>query len=432
MSRASALLAVLALAAARPTTARADDGAVSLAALIEAARQHHPTLARQPLLARSLALQERLIDQAYLPHAQLAGQATWQSDVTSIAIPIPGVTVTPPPNDQYKVTLEIQQSIWDGGRARSQRHVAAGRAAIAEQQVNLEWFQVRQRILELYFAGVVQQQLAAQAATLDRRLGEVVAKVQVAQQHGVATPRDVLLAQARQLEAQQALADAQAQLASVRRALIDLTGTTIAADAALTAPPIACDPAAPTAPAALHRPELDALTAQAGLLTAQDEVDRAADRPRLGAFATLGYGRPGLNFLDPTFQPYVIGGVQLTVPLTHLYAGTRAKTRQQLEVQRALLDRQRDAVLTQVEVQLDAQRAEIGRLDATLALDEQLAQVRVQVRGETETQLRLGTATMTDLITDLSQEDLAQSKLVVHRAQRSLACHQLAFIQGEL
>ena len=57
--------------------------------------------------------------------------------------------------------------------------------------------------------------------------------------------------------------------------------------------------------------------------------------------------------------------------------------------------------------------------------------MRERVRKQTELQLTLGTATMTDFISDVTQEDLARSRRAVHRAQRGLACHQLEFITGE-
>src|SRR5690606_31748975 len=103
----------------------------------------------------------------------------------------------------------------------------------------------------------------------------------------------------------------------------------------------------------VRRPELSLLTAQGQVLDAQQQLQRAAERPKVGAFATAGYGRPGFNPLDSDFRFYFIGGVQLTVPLTHLYAGTPSIDREQLATERALLERQRDVVIDQVKVQLD-------------------------------------------------------------------------------
>ncbi|MBK9035661.1 MAG: TolC family protein [Myxococcales bacterium] len=430
MRRVPAILLIALCVPLPAAPARADDGPpITLTALLDAGRRSHPTLAKEPLIARARAISQAQLDQAYLPRLTLAGQATWQSEVTAIAIPLPGVTITPPAKDQYKVTLELAQSLWDGGVVAGQQRVAARRADVETAKVELEWYQVRERILQLYYAGVVQQELAHQAETLADHLATVHSKAEAARASGVVIERDVLLVEARQLEALQAAADAAAGLDATRRGLAELTGAPLTGRFEVAD---RCDAAPPGDAAALHRPELAVLTAQQRLLTAQDDAEAATDHPRVAAFATGGYGRPGLNALDDEFGFFAIGGVQVTVPLTYLYAGTRRKARRQLAVQQALLARSRDAVVTQVNVQLATQRAELTRLDAALVIDAQLVDVRARARAYTETQLALGTATMTDLVNDLTQEDLARSKRVVHQAQRSLACHQLAFIVGDL
>jgi outer membrane protein TolC len=262
----------------------------------------------------------------------------------------------------------------------------------------------------------------------------MVKSAQLSLEHGVATERDLLLVQARHLEAEQAIADADARLASLRGSLEELTGAPWASGARLAAPRAGCAASEPTRPKpeALHRPELGMLAAQKELVEAQDELDRAADRPRIGAFATAGYGRPGLNALSDNFDSYFIGGVKLTVPLTYLYTGKRRNARDQLEVQRSLLARQHDAFMTQVQVELDAQHAELRRLDEALALDARIVAAREGARKQTELQLELGTATMADLIGDLTQEDQVRAKRVVHQIQRHQACHQIDFIAGDL
>lgn len=410
-----------------PSVAIADEAQITLAALIEAARLSHPTLARSPLIATALDIQRSQLDRAYLPRIALGGQASWQSDVTSIALSVPGVSITPPSKDQYKATIDVRQSLWDGGVTSGQKRLATSRAQVETAKVDLEWYQVRDRISQLYFAGLVQQELLRQAEVLERRLATILEAVRVAQRNGILIERDVLLVQARQLEARQTANDARAQLATVRHSLADLTGMTLTASQGFDVPPTAC----PLGPKSLRRPELAILVAQDQLLAAQDTLDEAADRPRVDAFATGGYGRPGLNALADKFDFYFIGGVQLTVPLTQLYARTRDKASRQLAVQRRLLDRQRDAVITQINVQLDTEREQVARLDAALRIDAELLDVRERARVITESQLTLGTATVTDFVNDVSQEDLARSKLAVHRAQRSLACQQLGFIAGE-
>jgi len=415
-----------------PGLGRAEgEPSVSLESLLDAGRKHHPALAKHPLISQSLELSRSKINRAYWPQLSLGGQATWQSEVTSISIPLPGVSISPPAKDQYRATLDLKQSIWDGGVAAERKQVAETQSRVEHEKANLEWYQVHDHIVELYFAGVVQQELEAQGKALQHYLGAIVDKAQVALKSGLTTERDVLLAQARQLEAGQAMAEAAAGLAGVRHSLEDLTGARLSQDVRLAAPAQSCvEPETHPAPSALRRPELSLLDAQAQVLDAQEELDRTHDYPQLGAFATGGYGRPGLNFLNTDFGFYFIGGVQLTVPLTYLYAGTRGNGREQLAVQRALVARERDAVVKQVNVQLDTTTAELRRLDAVIELDDGLLDMRSRARKQTELQLELGTASMTDLINDLTQEDQAKTRRAVHRAQRTLACHKLSLIKG--
>lgn len=427
----------LALVATSSAELRADhheQEMVALKSLIAAGRKHHPTLAKKPLLVDSLRLQSQKLDRGYWPKLSLIGRANWQSDVTSVDIAIPNVMIAVPPKDQYKVAFELQQSLWDGGVISRKKRIARSRSLVEDEKANLQWYEVRGRILQLYFAGVVQQELEQQAHTLESHLGTVVKEARVGLKSGVLTRRDVLLVEARQLEARQAIADADAQLRSIRRSLSLLTGTHLGQQTRLA--PLASNCKAATEDAnhvaVLRRPELGVLAAQASVLAAEEQLNRVVDRPRIGAFATAGYGRPGLNALSNQFDSYFIGGVQLTVPLTYLYAGTRKNDREQLAVQRSLISRQEQAVKTQIEIQLAEQRAELHRLESNLEIDEQLVQAREQARKQTDLQLSLGTATMTELVDDLSLEDRARTTRAVHRAQRSLACHQLAFIKGEL
>ena len=53
----------LSLSASSPASADVDSS-VSLTTLVEAAREHHPTLAKRPLLAKSLKLQNEQMNRA--------------------------------------------------------------------------------------------------------------------------------------------------------------------------------------------------------------------------------------------------------------------------------------------------------------------------------------------------------------------------------
>jgi hypothetical protein len=60
-------------------------------------------------------LEIEAINKAKLPKIDLNAQATYQSDVTSLPISLPNVTVNPPNKDQYRTTVDVNQLIYNGG-----------------------------------------------------------------------------------------------------------------------------------------------------------------------------------------------------------------------------------------------------------------------------------------------------------------------------
>src|SRR5690606_9600885 len=135
----------------------ASQQAISLNSLMEGGRHNHPSLAKQPLLAASLSLQRERINRTYWPQLSVGGQVTWQSEVTQIDVPLPGISSPAPAKDQYRATLDLRQKLWDGGAASEQKRMAEAHTRGEREKVNLEWYQVQDQILQLYFAGIVQQ-----------------------------------------------------------------------------------------------------------------------------------------------------------------------------------------------------------------------------------------------------------------------------------
>ncbi len=407
---------------------------IRLDALLASAKEHNPSLAKKPLLEQSLELEQSRATSMYLPRLSFNGKATWQSEVTEVDVPVPGVSISPPPQDQYQATLDLEQTIWDGGITSDQKRLIRSKSKVEQERVELTFYQVKERILDLYFGAIVQQRLAEQATDLEEYVETLIEKTEVLVEQGLAIERDVLLLRARHLQAKQAHVEAEKSLERIRGSLAELAKMPLSPRSHFDVPREDCRQprSGDFESSRIKRPELALLDAQAELLEVQKEASHAGDRPRLGAFATGGYGRPGLNFLSDEFDFFFIGGVQLSVPLSYLYTGTHRNDTRQVAVQRSLLERERDAVMMQVNVERAAQSTEIARLDEVIALDEGVVHLRESARKQTEAQIALGTAATADLVSDLTEEDRAKSQLAVHQAQRSLACHELALIDGRL
>ncbi len=82
------------------------------------ALQASPLQQKKALAESVAALQLRNIRSNNLPRVQLGAQATWQSDVFGLPIDNPAFQIPEVPRDQYKLSMDISERLWDGGTDR--------------------------------------------------------------------------------------------------------------------------------------------------------------------------------------------------------------------------------------------------------------------------------------------------------------------------
>jgi len=116
------------------------------------ARTHYPMSRGKELLDQTEAINIANLSKGYLPQFSLNGQATYQSAVTKVNIPIPGVTVPAMDKDQYKITADISQSLFDGGVIAQQQKISKLSSETQKQQLEVELFQVKERVNQLYLS----------------------------------------------------------------------------------------------------------------------------------------------------------------------------------------------------------------------------------------------------------------------------------------
>ena len=123
-----------------------------------AAESHYPLIRRSGLIAQTAELTVRNIEKGWLPQITASAQATYQSDVTAwpermqetlqrMGLQMKGLT-----KDQYKLSLDLQQTLYDGGAIGSQSALARQEGRVQEVQNEVNLYQVRKRVNELYFS----------------------------------------------------------------------------------------------------------------------------------------------------------------------------------------------------------------------------------------------------------------------------------------
>ncbi|NBB22902.1 TolC family protein [Runella sp. CRIBMP] len=388
------------------------------------AEMHSPLAAQTRLIQEATELQIKILSSSYVPQSRLNGQATWQSDVTSLPIKLPNFEISPPPKDQYKLTLDLTQTIWDGGVVQKQKAVALANQQAEQQKVAVDLYQIREQVSNLFFGALFAERQLHNFEILQKELRAKLTKTQASVQNGIAIRSNVLSLEARLLEIEQQLLETQKRRTAALEGLSLLTGTAIDTNTPLVALPVK------TQNSEIVRPELRLFDAQKQTLAVNEQVIKAKNAPKLSAFATGGYGRPGLNFLATSFQTYFIGGVQLQIPLTHWYTKSQGMEIRQLRANQQRVERQRESFLLATQVRLANQRREVERLQALVESDRKLIDIRSTIRKASESQLDNGIITASDYLTEVNNEDTARQNQILHEVQLLQAQNNLRLTAG--
>src|SRR5204863_4025652 len=128
--------------------------------------------------------------------------------------------------------------------------------------------------------------------------------------------------------------------------------------------------------------------------------------PRVSLFLQAGYGRPGLNFLKNEFDPYYIAGVRANWTIGGYY--TQKKEKELVEVNRKMVDAQKDAFLLTTRTSLVQQQAEIDRMQQLVNTDQEIIELRIKVKDAAKAQLENGVITANDYLLEVNAEDKAR------------------------
>lgn len=400
----------------------------TLEALLAAANNHVPTAQQLPLIEAANRAALAQLKANYLPQATLNGQATWQSEVTSLPIQLPNFEAPTLSKDQYRFTLDLVQPIWDGGQTARQSDLQSAQSKVEQQRVEVDRYALREQLIQLYCAALLAQKQAQSVAATQKDIANRRARIQEQVNNGTAIPANVLSFDARLLELEQLEEEALARRASALDGLALLSGNTLSPTDSLVPPA----PANTDSPGDNQRPELTLFGLQQASAKAQENVINTRNMPRVNAIATLGYARPGLNFLSNEFQPYAILGVNFKWNLAGFYNGIPQKEKQQLQIQSERISLQREQFVLLNNVKSAQYARDIERIRKTLDRDNAIVRLREQVSATAATQLENGVLTPSEYLTETTNATAALINKHVHEIQLLQAQLMLAFVNGKI
>ena len=386
----------------------------------QAAEKNYPQIRQYGLIEKTTQLTVANIQKGWLPQVSASAQATYQSDVTAwpdemktmmsgMGINMKGLT-----KDQYRVGIDVQQTIYDGGVIGSQKRIAREQGKVQEAQNEVNIYHVRKRVNEMYFGLLLIDEQIKLNTDLQTLLAGNESKLESMTKQGTAAESDLQNVKAERLNAVQLATELASQKQMLLRMLSIFCGIEVKE---VQKPQMKAQGGGMIADN--RRPELKVLDAQIGVLNAQEKALNAALMPKVGVFAQGFYGYPGLNmFEDMMHRKWSLNGIigaRVTWNIGALY--TRKNDKAKLQLQRDMTENSREVFLFNNNMEQIQQHENIARYQKLMAQDGEIISLRQAVRKAAESKLAHGIIDVNDLVREINQENAARVQQSIHEIE---------------
>jgi hypothetical protein len=399
---------------------------LSLEVCIRAVVQRSPLNNQKTLSGEALAFKLKNLGSNWLPDIGINAQANYNSETVNFSdilknLPEPVASI---PLDQYKVSADINQQLYDGGMIRAQKSIEKASYGADIQQVETEMLVIKQQVNQTYFALLITRKSTEVLRVSLDELRERKKVVRAGVENGTLLPENLMLMDAEELKFQQRLTELNLAQRQELKVLSILMDTTISENAAV---------ALPAEVGVLNqqaeRPEYLLFDKQKERLLASQDLVSAGDMPKFFAFSQGAYGRPGYNAISLKFHPYYSIGVGMK--WNFLNYGESNRQKKILEIQKNMVDIKRKTFDDQLDIQLSAERVNQSKYAELLIQDEAILKLRKAITATSFAKLTSGIITSTDYFSESNNELLARLQYENHKILKLLAAYNYILLQGK-
>lgn len=397
----------------------------------QAAEKNYPLIKQYGLIAKTTQLTVKNIQKGWLPQLTASAQATYQSAVTAWPESMQtmyqqmGLNMKGLSKDQYKIGIDLQQTIYDGGAISSQRNLAQKEGKVQEAQTETNLYQVRRRVNEMYFSLLLlneQIQLNEDVKTLllssEKKLSAMV-------KSGTAATSDLDNVRAERLSVEQQNENLKQQKQMLQRMLSVFCGLEVNN----TQKPASVQ----IASSVNNRPEMRLYNSQLELTEAKEKALDIQLRPKLGLFAQGFYGYPGLNmFEDMINRKWSLNGIvgiKLSWNVSAFYTHKNDKAR--LSAQREMIENAREVFLFNNKLEEIQQNENINRYQTMMKSDDEIIVLRTNVRKAAESKLAHGIIDVISLLREINNENAAKTQQSIHEIDMLKEMYNLKYTNNE-
>ena len=348
-------------------------------------------------------------------------QASYQSEVTGLPIPLPNVT--PLNKDQYRATLDMNQLIYNGGLIDSNVKLKAIQTETQQQQVAVNLHSIKTRINQLYFSILLAQERKLILTSKQDLLASKIKEVKSGVKFGVLLPASEQVLEAENLKIKQQLRETELDKNRLLANLSELIAAPLDEKTIFEKPMVAL-----ANDAAISRPEIELFALQNQQISSSKELISKNKLPKINAFGTAGYGNPGLNMLNNSFQTFYMVGLKANWNVWD-WDKTK-KDKEALSVSESIIATEKETFLLNTHMQLEEIQTEINKLEEALKTDQEIVSLRESVAKSSDAQLKNGIITSSDYLVEFSHLYESQINQKTHQIQLALAKANYQLIKG--
>ncbi|MGV3610963.1 MAG: TolC family protein [Fluviicola sp.] len=396
---------------------------ISLDSCIAWSKKNYPLIKQNEVTLQQREQNEKAIRENWLPKVSFMAQATYNTE--TVKFDFPGMDLKFP-HDAYITSLSLEQTIIDGGLTKQQKNVEQLSTELTIQQNEVELYKLVERVNQLYINVLLGRENLRILELYKEDLSNRAKNMKAGVDNGLVLSSSLDELEAEILKTDQNIIESKFQLGALYKTMVLYTGKPIDENTVLAETPIGGQ----AARIEIQRPELKIFDLQAKLLDARFKQINVNAIPRITVGAAGNYGRPGPNFINQELRFF--GSANLTVRwnVSSLYGLKREKTK--VELNKSLIDIQKEAFLFNIESSLNTQTAQLSALAQMIEKDDVIIEKRHNVTTTATAQMENGKITVVNYLSQLNAELQAKLNKKVHEIKRMNAISTINATSGSI
>jgi len=394
---------------------------ITLEMCYQSLKTNFPIAKQSALYETQNKLDLDIIKTKKLPKINLSAQITYQSDV--IEIPIPNIGIEPLNNDQYRTSVSVNQLIYNGGIIDATINAKSVALKTQQKQIEVNLYQLKKQVNQLYFSILLSQEKNELLIEKEKLLNTKLKEVKSGIKNGILIPTSDKILEAELLKIKQLFVAINLNKKSLIKTLSSLIGRGIDATLMFRNPILETN-----SNTTIVRPELDLFQLKKEQIESSKLLISKENAPKIIGFINGGYGNPGLNMLDNSFQPFYTIGVKLN---WNVFDWNTTKNKlKYLSINKEIIDNESEVFTLNTNIELNQQQIEIKKLNEFIISDKDIINLRKEIIKSASSQLKNGVITPSSYITEVTNLFEDKNTLQTHKIQLLLAKANYNIIKG--